>query len=494
MSEASATEEARGARIGAGPSARAAAPAPPSPAVPLSHGLSLKLLLLTIIFALLAGMLIFFPSIASYRMNWLQERLGTAAAVGLVLVEGDPAALPRQAQDDVLSVIGAKAIAVRDAESSRLLVATEVPPSVDEHIDLANMSPFQAMADALDTLVDGGDRMLRVFGPVGDSPEQFELVLPDSGLREAMLVFSRNLALLSAVISVVTAFLVYLAIDRVMIRPIRTMTRSMLDFAEHPDDPARVVSPVPRSDEIGVAMRELGAMQERVRRLLGERRHLAELGLAVSKINHDMRNILASAQLISDRLQSVDDPTVQAFAPKLLRALDRAVGYTEGVLAYGRTEEAPPARRPLALAPLVDEVFSTLALDPAAGTTRFRNEVSPGFHLRADPEQLFRILTNLCRNAVQAMAGGEGEAVLSVQAERVRAGARILVSDSGPGLPPAARENLFSPFRGSARQGGTGLGLAIAEELARAHGGTLALVESVPGRTVFAVSLPDAPL
>ncbi|MBE7183217.1 MAG: HAMP domain-containing histidine kinase [Methylobacterium mesophilicum] len=484
------------------PAARDADPARSesrSAAVPLSHGLSLKLLLLTIIFVLIAEVLIFLPSIANFRLNWLEERLGTAAAVGIVLVEGDAGSLSRRAQDDVLGVIGVKAIAVRDQEESRLLVAPEMPPTVDEHINLAETGPLDAMAGALDTLFFGGSRMLRVFGPVGEGPREFELIVPDSKLRAAMLVYSRNIALLSALISIFTALLVYFAIDRVMIRPIRTMTRAMLHFADRPDDPSRVVVSENRSDEIGVAERELATMQERVRRMLGEQKHLADLGLAVSKINHDMRNILSSAQLISDRLGRVQDPTVQSFAPKLLRALDRAVGYSEQVLAYGRAQEAPPTRRRVLLHSLVDEVFGSFAVDEATSGIEFRNEVAPDLTADADPEQLFRVLSNLSRNAVEAMGGesrgGEGsDSVLSrltVAAAREGRSVRITVSDTGPGLPPAARANLFSAFRGSARSGGTGLGLAIAHELVRAHGGRLELTETRGGHTVFTFDIPD---
>src|SRR5690606_36011100 len=145
----------------------------------------------------------------------------------------------------------------------------------------------------------------------------FELIIAETGLRKAMLVHARNVAALSLIIPLVTAMLVFWAINRMMIRPIREMTRSMLDFAQAPDDPGRIVQPEARGDEIGVAERELAAMQSRLQRTLAEQKHLADLGLAVSKINHDMRNILAAAQLISDRLATVKDPTAQNFVPKL---------------------------------------------------------------------------------------------------------------------------------------------------------------------------------
>ncbi|WP_315918331.1 HAMP domain-containing sensor histidine kinase [Mesorhizobium sp. SP-1A] len=469
-------------------------PGPKVRTVPLARGLSTKLLLLTIVFVLMAEIFFFLPAIGTFRLNWLKERLNTAGAVSIVLVQGDPASLSRAAQDDVLMAIGAKAIAVRDGGISRLLVVAAMPPRVDEHVDVANLGRFGQIAGALDTLVFGGDRMLRVYGPVGDSDKEFELIMPDSRLRTAMLAYSRNIALVSLLISLFSAVLVYATIDRIMIRPIRTMTRSMLVFSDAPDDPVRIIRPSDRADEIGIAERELSQMQERLQRMLAEQKHLADLGLAVSKINHDMRNILASAQLISDRLQQVKDPTVQAFAPKLLRTLDRAVAYSEGVLAYGRTQEAAPARRLLRLRQLVEDVHGLLVIEEGI---EFVNAVEPDFEVDADADQLFRVLTNLSRNAVQAMAGDTESAVvrrLTISAERTGSVSRILVIDTGPGLPPKARENLFAAFRGSARSGGTGLGLAIAQELIRAHGGTVELVESVGGRTVFSVTIPDQPV
>jgi signal transduction histidine kinase len=476
-------------------SAKAAEEAP-SRTVPLARGLSIKLLVLTVLFVMIAEVLIFLPSIANFKLRWLEERLGTAAAVSVVLVQEDSESLPRTLQDDVLMAIGAKAIAVREGGVSRLLVIAEMPPEVDEHIDLAHTGPVAALSGALDTLFFGGERMLRVFGKVGESATEFELIIPDKRLRAAMLVYSRNVALLSLVISLFTATLVYAAIDRIMIRPIRAMTSSMLTFARAPDDPGRIIVPEDRSDEIGVAERELADMQQRLQKTLGEQKHLADLGLAVSKINHDMRNILASAQLLTDRLRGVRDPSVQAFAPKLLSALDRAVSYSEGVLAYGRTQEPPPSRRRLRLRHLVDEVQNLLGVDDAGGI-EFVNSVEPGFEVDADSEQLFRVLTNLSRNAIQAMSADAAASLvrrLTVSAERIGSVSRILVIDTGPGLPQKARENLFAAFRGSARSGGTGLGLAIAHELVRAHGGMLELVESIGGRTVFSVSIPDQPV
>jgi signal transduction histidine kinase len=440
--------------------------------------------------------LIFLPSVANFRLQWLEQRLATAAAAASVLMQGDPASLSRSAQNDVLRAIGAKAIAVRDAGVSRILIISEMPPQVDHHVAITNTGPLVAIRDALGTLFFGGNRLLRAYGPVGDGDTEYEIIIPDRYLRGAMLIYARNVAALSLIISLITASLVFYTMNRLMIGPIRAMTRSMLTFSEAPDDPGRVIRPSERDDELGVAERELAAMQAHLQHILGEQKHLADLCLAVSKINHDMRNILASAQLISDRLRDVKDPTVQSFAPKLLRALDRAVSYSEGVLAYGRTQEAPPKRRRLRLKMLVDEVHGLLGIDPEFDI-EFRNEVEADLEIDADAEQLFRVLSNLSRNAVQAMSADREEVVvrrLTISAERQGTVCRVIVSDTGPGLPKKARENLFAAFRGSARSGGTGLGLAIAHELIRAHGGTIELVESKGGGTTFAITVPDQPV
>ncbi|MCB1381798.1 MAG: HAMP domain-containing histidine kinase [Notoacmeibacter sp.] len=465
--------------------------------VPLGRGLSVKLLVLTAIFVLLAEMIIFPPSAANFRLRWMQDKLNTATVAGLLIMKSGSDEISREVQNALLMATGARAIAARENGMARLLASTEMPPAVDEQIDLAMAgNPVTSIRDAMSTLIWGGERMLRIHGKAGGNGEEFEIVIPDKELRQGLLVYSRNIFLLSLLISFITALLVFAVINRVMIRPVRAMTRSMLAFAAEPDNPARIIRPDKRNDELGIAERELAAMQTRLHRTLGEQKHLADLGLAVSKINHDLRNILSAAQLMSDRLGTIRDPAVQAFAPRLMRTLDRAVAYTQSVLSYGRAQEAPPQRRRVRLRRLVDEVAGILGVD-AATDVQFVNAVDEDHEADCDAEQLFRILTNLGRNAIQSMAADSETGVvrrLTIAALREGAVCRITVTDTGPGLPARARENLFSAFKGSARAGGTGLGLTIALELARAHGGTLELVKSQGGHTQFAVVIPDQPV
>lgn len=424
----------------------------------------------------------------------MEQRLRAAAAVAIVVMESTPESLSMQASNRVLMASGTRAIAVRDGGISRMLVVSQLPPEVDQHIDLDNFGLFSALRQGFDTLLLGGDKILRVFGHVDDSPTQYEIVIEDRGLRTALIDYAGKVALLSLGLSIITALLVFYAINRIMIRPIRRMTRAMLAFEQAPDDASRIILPEElRDDEIGIAERELADMQTTLHRTLGERRRLADLGLAVSKINHDMRNMLAAAQLMSDRLVEVDDPTVQSLSPRLVRTLDRAVSYTEGVLAYGRAQEPPPRLRRLKLQKLVEDVLGSLPIPPTSDIELI-NSVPLALELDADSDQLFRVLANIAQNGVQAMLAEESSVLvrrLTVHAERVRDEVRINVIDTGPGLPARARENLFMAFRGAVKSGGTGLGLAIAQELVRAHGGSLVLAESEHGRTVFQIEIPD---
>jgi signal transduction histidine kinase len=373
-----------------------------------------------------------------------------------------------------------------------------MPSKVDKHIDITVTDPVTVIRDAFDTLINGGHRIIRVYGPVGDTGKVIELLTSDAPLRNAMLRYAGNVALISLFISLITAGLVFLTISRLLIRPIQRMSDNMLAFAQAPDDPQRIIKPEAREDELGIAQRELADMQHQLQRTLSEQKHLADLGLAVSKINHDMRNILASAQLISDHLASTSDPAIQRFVPKLVRTIDRAINYSQTVLAYGGTQEAPPQRRRVKLRTVISDVEEMLNLD-AKSEIEFKNLVPADFEIDVDPDQFFRIISNLCRNSIQAMASdtrSDPSVVkrLTITAGQIGTTSIIGIDDTGPGLPPKARENLFTAFKGSARSGGTGLGLAIVHELVRAHGGTIELRGGDGAGTSFEIRIPDQPV
>ena len=456
-------------------------------------GLSGKLLVLTILFVMLANVLIYVPLVANFRIGWLQDHLASAYTGALVLKAAGEG-LPEGIRSEILASAGAKAVAMKMGNQRLLLALSGSLPMVKHEIDMRRISRLRAIMFALDTLLftKDGD-LLRVVGDAPMGGEYLEIVVDEVPLRNAMIEFSWNLLLLSLAISVITGALVYLALHYMFVRPMRRITENLVAFHGDPENPARVIVPSRRNDEIGTAEHELAAMQGDIASMLHQKSRLAALGLAVSKINHDLRNLLASAQLFSDRLASVPDPRVQAFAPKLMRSLERAIAFCQSTLSYGRAQEPPPDRRQVRLESLLDEVRETLGLNPD-GPILWIAAVERGLNADVDPDQMFRVLVNLARNALQALEArtpnDPARDQIRITGRREGAVVVVEVADTGPGLPQQARAHLFEAFQGSTRAGGSGLGLAIAAELVRAHGGEIHLVEGAIGAS-FRFTIPD---
>jgi signal transduction histidine kinase len=467
----------------------------PAPVRAPRLGLSGKLLVLTILFVMIAEVLIYVPLVANYRVNWLNDRLASAYTAALVLDAAPNGMVSDSLAKQILDSIGARAVAMKMGKQRRMLAVGDKPPPINNDYDMRNVMTFDSIVDAFMLMFDGtaGKKVMRVVGPAPMGGDYIEIVLDEAPLRKALLRYSVDLLLISLLISGITAALVYLTLHYTFVRPMRRITANMMAFRADPENPARIIAASARVDEIGVAERELASMQNELASMLHQKSRLAALGLAVSKINHDLRNLLGSAQLFSDRLSSLPDPGVQRFAPKLMRALERAIAFCQSTLSYGRAQEPPPERKPILLGPLVEEVHETLGLGPDA-PIRWIAAVERDLVVEADHDQLFRILLNLARNAVQALesraARDPGRDQIRITGRREGAVVVIEVSDTGPGFSEKAQAHLFEAFQGSTRAGGAGLGLAIAAELVRAHGGDIRLVEGTIGATVR-FTIPD---
>jgi signal transduction histidine kinase len=439
--------------------------------------------------------LFYVPSIANFRRTWVNDKLSAAYTAALVFEAAPdvPDSLSRQ----ILDSIGARALAMKKGNQRRLLATTEVPKEVFQEVDVRDLILLHSIIETFGTLFFASDEdTIRAIGPAPMGGEFIEIVMDAGPLREAMWHYSGNVLLLSVVISAVSAALVYFSLHYLFVRPLYRITANVMAFRADPENPARVLAATKRPDEIGIVERELAAMQVDIATMLAEKTRLAALGLAVSKINHDLRNLLASAQLFSDRLVGLPDPQVQRFAPKLMRALERAIDFCESTLSYGRAHEAAPDRRQVPLRDLAEEVRDTLGLQ-ADSPIGWVTAVERGITVDADRDQLLRVLVNLARNAMQAL---ETRTPNDPARDRIRVTGRregavviIEVTDTGPGFTEKAAAHLFEAFQGSTRTGGTGLGLAIAAELVRAHGGEIHLVEGTIGAT-FRIKIPDRPI
>jgi signal transduction histidine kinase len=452
----------------------------------LFAGLSARLLLLTAFFVMLSEVLIFLPSVARDRLAYLDDRID-AARLAVFALEATPDNMVSQSlANQLLADVGAHSVVVHEADAT-LMIDSEMPPTPDATFDLRRVGMFKLMRDALLAMVRSDNRILRVLDASRKEPGVVvEVLIDEVPLRAEMWSFGERLLGVSVVISLLTAALVYVSLQWLLVVPMRRLTQGMIKFREDPQDASRVIEPAKRRDEVGQAQRELAAMQETLRQALAQKERLAALGTAVTKINHDLRNILSTMRLLSDGIAASAIPEVRRVAPGLVAAIDRAVALCTGTLDYSR-EGAPALKRSrFALAGLVEEL-ADLGLKSGAEVLIVENKVPPGIIAAADRDQLFRVLQNLAQNAGEA--GAHVATIHAAEAENMLV---MEVADDGPGMPPKARDNLFKPFAGSARPGGTGLGLAIARELMRAHGGDIVLDESTASGTIFRLKLPSA--
>jgi signal transduction histidine kinase len=449
----------------------------------LLRSLSARLLILTAFFVMLGEVLIFVPSVARFRMTYFDNHLAAGELAALALEASPTGRLDRALVNKLLVRVGAHGVIVHRLDGSALILDNPTPPRPDATIDLTHPSMWGAIRGSLMALSRSGNRVLRVLSPSpAGTGDTVEVLLDEAPLRRELWDFGIRILELSIVLSLITAALVYLNLQWLLVRPMRRITASMTGFREDPEDAARMIVASRRRDEIGMAERELAMMQQAVRQALAERARLAALGTAVTKINHDLRNILATARLVTDSLTESAAPEVRRILPRLIDAIDRAVALCTRTLDFSREGAAPLTRSRFPLRPLIDEIGLGLSA-PTDFAVDFTGP--PGLEVEADRDQLYRVLSNLARNALEAGARG-----LRISAMREKRTIVIGIADDGPGLPPKARENLFRPFFGSARPGGTGLGLAIARELIRAHGGDLVLISSAGVGTTFHITLP----
>jgi signal transduction histidine kinase len=441
-------------------------------------------------FVLLGEILIYVPSISRFRKVYMEERVAAAHLATLSLEASGNELIDGALEDELLDHAAVIAVTLHAPRASLMLGRL---PAVEKVYDLRAATPWTLIADAFETLWHRGNRIVRIMGPSPQEPR----ILVDISMREqalwnAMVDYSWRILNLSIVLSLLTALLVYLSLHLLMVLPLRRITESVIAFRSRPEDTGVALPSSARKDEIGLVQTELANMQSGLRQALAQKTRLAALGTAVSKINHDLRNLLANAMLLSDSLDVSQDPKVKQIAPRLVESMERAAKLCSDTLNFSRAESVEPDKQRFSLKDLVDEVIATID-GQAASPIRWRNEVDDSTMVLADRDQLFRVLMNLGRNAQQAMQDqvrDDQAGLVSFMAWQMGRALQIEIADTGPGIPDRVREHLFEAFSGSSRPGGTGLGLAIAREIMRAHGGDIELDRSHADGTAFRLRLP----
>ena len=453
--------------------------------------LSGRFLILTTIFVMLAEILIFVPSVARFREDYLLARLERAQIASLALEADDMISPALEAE--LLRNAEVYNVVLRRDEVRQLALSSPIPSPIDATYDMRGPKAMVLISDAMKTLIDPQERIVRVIGsPVLDGGLLIEVTMDEMPLRNAMIDYGLNVLALSAVISIITALLLFGAVQYLLVRPIKRVVGHMQSYAKAPEDARRIITPSASVTELRDAEVALQVMQTELTSALKQKERLAQLGGAVAKVSHDLRNILTSAQLFTDRIEGSDDPLVKRMAPKLVGSITRAVNLCESTLAFGRVDEPAPALARVNLASIVSDVIDSERLAAGDFDISFSEDIPATMTLRADSEQLFRAIFNLVRNARQAIMATHQLGEIKVEGYEDDMAWWIRVTDTGPGLPSKAQEHLFQPFQGGVRKGGSGLGLVIAADLVRGHGGRLELAATGPDGTSFVIQLPKA--
>ena len=451
--------------------------------------LSGRFLVLTMLFVMLAEIFIFVPSIARYRQDYMINRLERAQIASLALLADDM--IEPELEQELLKNAGVYNVVLRRDEVRQLILASSMPSPVAQTYDLRDPPAGKLIMDAMARLVNSEPEVVRVIGnPVQDAGLLIEITMPTEPLRASMIDYGLRILVLSAVISIFTATLLFFAVRYFLVKPIKGVVSAMKTYAAAPEDARRIIQPTARVAELAQAEQALKSMQTDLTSMLKQRERLAALGSAVAKVSHDLRNILTTSQLFADRIETSEDPAVARMAPKLINSISRAVNLCETTLAFGKAEEPAPSLSVVSLASIAQDVIDGELLAVENGEVALTHDVPGGLMIRADAEQMYRVLSNLARNARQAISATGQAGDINISAGETDGAWWINVRDTGPGLPPRAQEHLFTPFQGVASKGGAGLGLAIAAELIRGHGGELTLAETGAQGTTFTIKLP----
>ena len=452
-------------------------------------GLSSRILGLVVVAVMTAEVLIFLPSIARFRLVYLNERIESGTLAALALDATPDNMVTEEVKRTLLNHARVDAVVLVEPDKAKRMLMNIAPTPEMPTFNLKERGALGLIWDALAAMARDGAYYTRIGGESMRLPKAMVWIVVDElPMRIAMYGYAGRVLLLSIIIALFTAALLYFGLRWLVVLPLQGLSADMTAFRRSPEEPGTERPPTARNDEIGVVDAEFQNLQRELRASLRQKSRLAEVGAASNKINHDLRNMLSTARLLSDRLARSDDERTRKLAPTILNTIDRAARLASDAIEYVRDRPTPRIGA-FDLVDLVDEVGIALQEqgedhDPNL-LRNWRNEVGEECRIRADRDLLYRVFVNLGRNAFDA-----GATSVTVRAVANDGFLLVYIADNGGGIPPAVASQLFRPFTTGGRAGGAGLGLAIARELVRAHGGDIALSETGASGTIFRFTLP----
>ena len=441
-------------------------------------GLAARVLAVTIGFVLLAMSLFYVTRLTAHREMLLHGKISAVQTTVDAFGMAAPTPPPQDLSRKILNSVDVKWMAIETPVGRHEFVTAGGPLESVESVTADGSSYFESMAATFHALFAAPGTVVKLSAPAQANEPAIEFAFDETTLVQSLKRVSYNFLTISLTIAAVVTCVLWAALWRMVLQPVRRLTSNIIAFGESPQDGSRVIAPSGRGNEIGRAEAALAVMQGSLAHELAQGKRLAELGMAVARINHDLRNILSAAQLISDRLATIPDPLAQRLAPRLVATLDRAIQFCQSTLTYGASRELPPSRRRFDLSELVSQVVESGQAEHDAAVD-YNIDIPPRFCVHADPDHILRVLENLSRNAAQALmtkgaTDGRPKAI-RFAAIRTDGLALIEISDTGPGFPPDQYDRIFEPFHKSTSDVGAGLGLAIAADLVTRNGGAITL-------------------
>jgi signal transduction histidine kinase len=367
-----------------------------------TFGLSWRVLGLVVVAVMTAELLLFLPSLARYRQAYLEQLIESGTLAALALDATPDNMVTDEVKRSLLNNARVDAVVVVERNRAKRALLNIPPDASMQTFNLMERSQLGQIWDSLVAMTRDGAYYTRVGGNSMRLPNAMVWIVVDElPMRLAMYHYAGTVLLLSITIALFTAALLYLALRWLVVRPLQVISADMIAFRRAPEGPANERPPTKRNDEIGVVDREFQNLQRELRASLRQKTRLAEVGAASNKINHDLRNMLSTARLLSDRLARSDDERTRALAPTILNTIDRAARLASDALEYVR-DHPTPRMEAFDLSDLVDEVGVALQeagedRDPNA-LRDWRDEIVGECRVTADRDLLYRVMVNHGRN------------------------------------------------------------------------------------------------
>ncbi|AKH20373.1 sensor histidine kinase [Sedimenticola thiotaurini] len=449
----------------------------------LQNSLSARVIVYSLLVTVLVTSLMAFPLVAHYSDNWLKNRVAAAYLISLATESSSEGSVNRNLEQRLLTQANVLGITIRKADNQTFMLGPDMPLVFDYHHDLRYSTMQSTLSLLLKATMGGGQKIIHITDNAPGAVRA--LVEIDIGCHELFLqaMDSTKRALGTALLTALLMSIFFYGFLQIsVVLPLQHLTSGILAFRADPNDVSRTNLVSGRIDEIGIAEEAFQQMQNDIRATLVLRTRLAAIGMAVTKIQHDLKGLLSSVMVVSDTLETSRDPEVRRIFPGLITAIDRAVELCHSSLNFATEGPLRLELEKFNLFTFIEELFKECN---SGRKVALINQVPPALVMVGDKAQLRRVIGNLILNALEA---DSSKIIVSavIRQDRVE----IDITDNGTGIPEKLKSQIFKPFISSTKAGNSGLGLSIAKDVVSAHGGTISIVVSEPGRTVFSVHLP----